>query len=176
FPDHNCPVVDVVNDARFNSIQTDKRQPADNLFGRKNSRQCLFVAETILERQNCAARPDHRRKQTRKLIVGGGFETDQNQVGDANLLWAACRLGVDVKIALCAANGNPTPPNDFVVGTKQEMYFPSGAAKFRAIKTAQRATTDNGDFHATLNPSTIEPLNRRIGLLSLCRQEGVWAW
>src|SRR6266571_5123164 len=52
FADDHQPVFDVVDQTRLQAVQTDKAEPAKNLFGAEQSRKLLFVSQAVLERQH----------------------------------------------------------------------------------------------------------------------------
>src|SRR5262249_28254511 len=53
----------------------------------------------------------------------------------------------DGKVALRTTNGHTLAPHSGEIRSQQEMDFVAGAAKLGAVETADRATTNDGDFH-----------------------------
>src|SRR5688572_3325786 len=73
FSQYDAPVADVLDDARRDAVEADEAKPAENLCGRKERGELLFVAESVLQRDDRSVRIDERRQQFRELIVRRGL-------------------------------------------------------------------------------------------------------
>ena len=107
----------------------------------------FLVAQAVLERDDGRVRTDQRREQFWELVVGGGFQPNQHHVAHADFVRRPGAAGLNVKIAVDAADGHALLPHDVVVGAEQEMNVLPAPAESGAVKTAHRATADHGNFH-----------------------------
>src|SRR5438876_10698073 len=141
---------------RFHPVKTDKAQSSQDLFGTEQGSHLGLVAQAILEGHDRCLCADQRRKQSTNLVVGGGFQSDQNEVANAYLCRGAGAFRLNVKIAFYASNLHAVAPYGLVIGAQQQMDFPSGATQFRAVVTAQRAAAHHADFHGTMSSTSEE--------------------
>ena len=118
--EHDRPVFQVMDDARFDAIEADEAESAENLFRRKELRQLFRVAQSVSQRDDCRLRPDQGRQQFRELIVGGRFQPDQHNVADADFVRGPAQCGGMVKLP-AGCGGHTALPYGVVVGAEQEM-------------------------------------------------------
>jgi hypothetical protein len=91
--EHDEAVVEVLDHAGRDAVQTDEAQAAEDLRGRKKFRECLLVAEAVLQGEHGGVRADERREQSGKFTVGRGLERDDHQIANADLLRRAGGVG-----------------------------------------------------------------------------------
>src|SRR5947207_9031760 len=98
FPEDYLPMVQVLDDARLDTIETNEAETAHDLFGSKETGELFFVAQPVLQGQHHSGRTHQWGQQAGELIVGSGLEGDDDEFGDADLRWRASAFGPDLKI------------------------------------------------------------------------------
>ena len=111
-----------------------------------------FASSSSLPRPFCSVkhrrvRADQRREEFRKLIVGGGFKGDEDEVADSNFLRRARAFGASIEVAFRAVDENALAFDGVVIRAQQEMDFLVGAGEFRAVVASDCACADDGDLH-----------------------------
>jgi hypothetical protein len=104
--EHDQAVVQVMDDARFEAVEANEAEAAENLFRREEPGQLFGVAQAVLECDDDRVRANQRRQQFGKLVVGGGFERNQYHVAAADFLRHPGATRLNVKIAFDAADGH----------------------------------------------------------------------
>ena len=136
-----------MDDARFDAVEADEAETAQNLFRREEPRQLFLVAQAVLQRDDGRVRANQRREQFRELVVGRGLQPDQHHVADADFLRCPGALGLNVKIAVDAADGHAFLPHGVEVGAEQEMDFLPDRDRAWRRRNCPGPTADDGDFH-----------------------------
>jgi hypothetical protein len=147
FTKHDFAVIDVMDDTGRNAIEADERQSAHDLLGWDELRELLLIPEAILQGENGGVGCNQGRDQLRELIVGGGLKADYHQITRADCVGSSRTFWPHIEIAFSAADRDAVAPDDFIIRTQEEVDVAVIAAKFGAVKAAEGAATDDGDFH-----------------------------
>jgi hypothetical protein len=139
----------VLDNAGLEAIQANKAEAAEDLFGRKDRGENFFVCEAVLEGEDCRVRINEWRNEGRELVVGGGFDGDENEIAGTDLVGSFRAFGTDVEVAFGAENFHAVTANVIVIGAEKKMQFVAGMREFRAVIAADCAGTHNCDFHLT---------------------------
>src|SRR6266852_4349553 len=110
----------MMDDARLNPVQADEAEAAQNLLGRKNPSQLLLVAQPVLQRQDGRRRPHQRRQEFGELVVGGGFETQENQIAPADRFRDVGTPGVSPERAFGTLNEEAAASDHLEVGPEKK--------------------------------------------------------
>ncbi len=73
-------MLNVVNIARPDPIQTDKAESSQDVIWAKKLCQSLHIAQSVLQGDNQSLRPCQWSEQLFKLMIGGGFQSNKDQV------------------------------------------------------------------------------------------------
>src|SRR5436309_784479 len=85
FADDHQSVFDVMDQTRLEAIQTDKAEPAKDLFGAEQLRKLVFVSQAVLEREHSGVGADQWRQQLGKSRIGRRLQRDEDQFANADL-------------------------------------------------------------------------------------------
>src|SRR5205814_1106354 len=80
FTKDHLPMINVINESWLDPVQANKAKTSHDLVRRKQISQPIFISEAVLECDDNCGRPDERRNQLLKLVVGSAFERDQDKV------------------------------------------------------------------------------------------------
>ena len=143
----DLPIADVPDDPRRDAIQAYKAEPAHDLSRWEQARDLLLVAQAVLQGEHSRRWTNQRRQQFGELIVGGGFEPDEDKIGGADLLRVLGALRSDLKVAFGALDADALASDSVVVGPEQEMDLMPGARELGAVIASDRAAANDGDLH-----------------------------
>ena len=115
FTDENVPVRRVPDDAGFGAVEAHVAQAAKDLLRGEKPGERLFVAEAVLQGEHHGVRTDHGREQFGKLIVGGGFQADHNEIRGPDLLRRARAMRSQLKIAVGTQDLNAVFAHEIVI-------------------------------------------------------------
>jgi len=155
FPHHYLAMIQVMNEAGLDSVQTDEAKPPKDLFGREQTGKLVFVPQSVLQRQEGRPWPNQRRQQFPKDMVRSRLQTDDHQIARANLSRSARAFGPDLEITLRASDGQPVSPNRVIIRAQEEMNLLACPRQFGAIKAADCPATNYRDFHKKRHPDFV---------------------
>ncbi len=141
-------MVEVVNVAGRDPVDAGEGHAAEDAGGAEQFGEALFVAQAVLEREQCGVILEQRGDQRLVLVVGGGLQRDDDEVGGGHVAGFAVDVnfvGRDGKIAVAALDAQAGFPDGFVVGTEQEMDGVAMLGEAGAVVPADGAGADDGD-------------------------------
>jgi hypothetical protein len=143
-------IADVSYDPRREAVQANEAKPAHDLPDREELGQLFFVAQAILQGEHGRRRANQRWEQSRKLFVGCGLESNEDEISRADFLGTLGAMRADLEIAVRALDSHAMSPYHFVVGPQEEMNLMADARKFGAVKAPDRSATDDGDLQGSM--------------------------
>lgn len=141
-------MVQVTNHAGRNSVQAHKTQRTQHCLAAEQAGQCIFVPQPVLKCQHHCSGADQRSQQRGELIIGGGLQSNDHEVGMTDLGRIAGAARMHHKIAVPAFNAHSSFADLFVIGSQEEMHIKPCGSEFRPIKAANGSTPDHRHLHA----------------------------
>jgi hypothetical protein len=111
----------------------------------------ILVPQSVLQSEQDCARVQKRRNQSKQGLVVRRFQRDQHQVARPDRIsgFVGLRSG-NVKICFFPTDANARSFNFRKSASYQEMNIAAVLSELAAVKTANRACSDDGDFHLVI--------------------------
>ena len=148
FADADVAVIDVMDDAGLEALDANEGEAAEDALRAEKFGEAVFVSQAVLHGEDLSGVFEERGDERFELIVGGGFEGDDDEVGFGH----SFGLVVDVhgagrkgEIAVATADGPATPGDGGVIAAEEEVDIVAVLGESAAVVCADRAGADDGD-------------------------------
>jgi len=148
FADGQGAVVEVADAGGAFAGEADEAEAAEDAIFAGEAGEELFVAESVLEREQEGVGTDEGREERGDYGVLCGLEGDENEVADADAGGGGMDLrSWQVEIAIRTEDVDALVAGFFEAGAHEEVDVLSGGGEPGAVVEADGAGADNGDFH-----------------------------